>query len=103
MATGDRVTAWDLLNDDQDCNSCFGNYAVRDNKPDPSTIAPETGLVKYELMSRTRLNHMEVGTTSLGTFLVQHLGAHSIRVEVVPRKAPAGVYGFSDASMNYRR
>lgn len=91
------------INDDQDCNVCFGNYAVRGNKPDPNTIRPETGLVKYELMSRTGVNHVEVGTTSLGTFLVQHLGDHTIRVEVIPGKAPAEVDGFSDASIIYRR
>ena len=91
------------INDDQDCNVCFGNYAVRGNEPDPATIGPETGMVKYELMSRKGLNHVEVGDNSLGTFLVQHLGDRSIRIEIIPSTSPDEVAGFSDASLIYRR
>ena len=45
----------------------------------------------------------QVGDTSLGTFLVQHLGDRTIRIEVIPGKAPNEVTGFSDASLVYRR
>jgi hypothetical protein len=45
----------------------------------------------------------QVGDTSLGTFLVQHLGDRTIRVEVLPEKAPHEVAGFSDASLIYHR
>lgn len=91
------------INDEQDCNVCFGNYAVRGNGPDPTTIDSEDGLVKYELMSRIGSNHVEVGNTSLGTFLVQHLGDRTIRIEVIAGKSPDEVVGFSDASLIYRR
>ncbi|MBH51932.1 MAG: hypothetical protein CL785_02105 [Chloroflexi bacterium] len=91
------------INDEQDCNVCFGNYAVRGNGPDPATIGTESGLIKYELMSRTGLNNVEIGNTSLGTFLVQHLGNRTIRIEVIAGKLPDEVIGFSDASLIYRR
>jgi hypothetical protein len=45
----------------------------------------------------------QVGDTSLGTFLVQHLGDRTIRVEVIPGKTPDEVSGFSGASFVYRR
>ena len=60
-------------------------------------------MVKYELMSRKGLNHVEVGDNSLGTFLVQHLGDRSIRIEITPGTSPDEVAGFSDASLIYRR
>ena len=91
------------------CNVCFGAYGVRENQPDPATVGPESGLVKYELMSRrdsARHDHAskdQLGTTPLGTFLVQHLGDQTIRVEVIPGKDPHAVAGFSDASLIYRR
>jgi hypothetical protein len=45
----------------------------------------------------------QVGDTSLGTFLVQHMGDRTIRIEVILGKAPNEVSGFSDASLVYRR
>jgi hypothetical protein len=45
----------------------------------------------------------QVGSTSLGTFLVQHLGDRNIRIEVIPGKAPDEVSGFSDSARIYRR
>ena len=95
------------LNDDLHCNICFGAYGVRGNQPDPATVGPGSGIVKYELMSRkdgsSLLVKDQVGDTSLGTFLVQHLGDRTIRVEVIPEKAPHEVAGFSDASLIYHR
>ena len=91
------------INDEQDCNVCFGNYAVRGNEPDPAIIGSEAGMVKYELMSRKGPNHVEIGDNSLGTFLVQHLGDRSIRVEVISDTSPDKVAEFSDASLIYRR
>ena len=64
------------------------------------------GLIKYELMSReekSRFNRAQVGSISLGTFLVQHLGERTIRVEVVPGKTPEELSAFSDAAQLYRR
>ena len=91
------------INDDLYCNVCFGAYGVRGNQPDPAMVGPESGLVKYELMSRQGPNREQFGTTSLGTFLVQHLGNRTIRVEVIPGKAPDEVSGFSGAALIYRR
>jgi hypothetical protein len=95
------------INDDLYCNICQGAYGIRGNQPDPATVGPDFGIVKYELMSRTDeggyQGREQVGDTSLGTFLVQHLGDRTIRVEVIPGKAPHEVSGFSDASLVYRR
>jgi hypothetical protein len=88
------------------CGACVGAYGVRGNAPDPATVNTDTGLVKYELMDRieeSRLVREAVGTTSLGTFLVQHLGNRRIRVEVFPGEIPEGITGFSDASQIYQR
>jgi hypothetical protein len=104
------------LNDDLYCQICQGAYGVRGNQPDPATVGPGSGIVKYELMSRidkglgeggyqpeTAREREPVGDTSLGTFLVQHLGEHTILIEVIPGKAPYEVSGFSGASFVYRR
>jgi hypothetical protein len=95
------------INDDLYCKVCGGAYGVRGNQPDPATVGPDSGIVKYELMSRTDegpyQGQEQVGDTSLGTFLVQHLGDRTIRVEVIPGKAPHEVSGFSDTSLVYRR
>ena len=91
------------INDDQLCNVCFSAYGVRGNQPDPATVGKETGLVKYELMSRQGPYFEQVGKTALGTFLVQHLGDRTIRVELITGKSPQEVTGFSDASLIYRR
>ena len=45
----------------------------------------------------------QVGTISLGTFLVEHLGDRTIRVEVIPNKSPDEIEGFSNESSLYRR
>jgi hypothetical protein len=91
------------------CPVCGGLYGVRGNQPDPATVGPDSGIVKYELMSRKNegpggwLVKEQVGDTSLGTFLVQHMGDRTIRIEVILGKAPNEVSGFSDASLVYRR
>ena len=93
------------------CPICQGSYGVRGNRPDPATVGPDYGIVKYELMSRKDegppgggwMIKDQVGDTSLGTFLVQHMGDRTIRVEVVPEKVPDEISGFSDASLLYRR
>lgn len=91
------------ISDSKHCNVCFGAYAVLGNKPDPQNVNSESGLVKYELMSRKGPNHEQVGDTSLGTFLVQHLGNRAIRVEVFPEISPYDVSAFSGSAMVYRR
>ena len=97
------------INDDLYCKVCGGAYGVRGNQPDPATVDPDSGIVKYELMSRKDegpggwLVKEQVGDTSLGTFLVQHMGDRTIRIEVILGKAPNEVSGFSDASLVYRR
>ena len=88
------------------CNICFGAYGVRGNQPDPAAVKSESGLIMYELMSRYEQSKWvkeQVGSTSLGTFLVQHLGDRTIRIEVIPGKAPDEVPDFSDSARIYRR
>ena len=91
------------IEDEALCNTCFGAYGVRGNQPDPATVGPEKGLVKYELMSRVGPNHEQVGAVSLGTFLVRHHGDRTLEVEVIPGKTPDEVSNFSDASLIYHR
>jgi len=91
------------IDDQQLCNVCFGAYGVRDNKPDPASIGPDDGLVKYELMSRQGPNHEQVGDTSLGTFLVQHLGNRTLKVEFLLGKTPDQVAEFSADAKIYKR
>ena len=91
------------IDDDQLCNVCFSAYAVRGNRPDPKSIGVAEGLVKYELMSRQGPKFEQIGDTSLGTFLVQHLGDRAIRIEFVLGVAPNEVSAFTDKSLIYRR
>ena len=91
------------IDDQQFCNVCFGAYGVRDNKPDPASIGPDEGLIKYELMSRQGPSHEQVGDTSLGTFLVQHLGNRTLKVEFVLGKTPDQVAEFSTDAKIYKR
>jgi hypothetical protein len=97
------------INEEMDCRSCRGAYGVRANLPDPVNVTSETGLVKYELMSRKDtamtdyVGREQLGATSLGTFLVQHLGDRTIRVEVIPGKSPDEIQDFSDDSIIYHR
>ncbi|MQG21127.1 MAG: hypothetical protein FI725_03860 [SAR202 cluster bacterium] len=103
----------DMADDmNNDCRKCRGSYGVKYNSPDPATVTAETGLVKYELMSRERGGGREdhsipafemVGEKSLGTFLVKHLGDRTIRVEIVPGKRPDEVMGFTNGALIYRR
>lgn len=102
-----------IANDiNNDCRTCRGSYGAKGNSPDPATVTAETGLVKYELMSRERGGGREdhsipayemVGEKSLGTFLVKHLGDRTIRVEIVPGKKPDEVIGFTNDALIYRR
>jgi len=88
------------------CNICRGAYGVRGNQPDPNTVNSDSGIIKYELMSReenSRWIREQVGDTSLGTFLVQHLGDQTIRIEVIADQNPDEVSGFSEDARIYRR
>ena len=79
---------------------------MRGNQPDPNTVNSDSGIIKYELMSReedSRWIRERVGDTSLGTFLVQHLGEQTIRTEVIAGKSPGEVSGFSENARLYRR
>ncbi|MCL0044552.1 hypothetical protein M1N24_03355 [Dehalococcoidia bacterium] len=101
-----------VIDTNNDCRVCRGAYGVKDNSPDPSTVTAETGLVRYELMSRERgmesdqtafFIHEMVGSKSLGTLLVEHLGDRTIRVEILPGKTSDEALGFTNASLIYRR
>ena len=54
-------------------------------------------------MSRQGPKFEQIGDTSLGTFLVQHLGDRAIRIEFVLGVAPNEVSAFTDKSLIYRR
>ena len=88
------------------CNICRGAYGVRGNQPDPTDVNSDSGIIKYELMSRKEISmwiREQVGDTSIGTFLVQHLGDQTIRIEVIAGKTPDEVSGFSEDARIYRR
>ncbi|MCL0029296.1 hypothetical protein M1N23_04060 [Dehalococcoidia bacterium] len=96
----------DMGIDNSLCGPCFGSYGVRGNEPDPANVGVGAGLVKYELMSRDEERAWvseRVGDTSLGTFLIQHLGDRRIRMEVIPGKAPEDISGFSAKARIYLR
>jgi hypothetical protein len=101
-----------VIDTNNGCNICRGAYGIKGNSPDPATVTTETGLVRYELMSRESGEeisqtlfpvHEMVGDISLGTFLIEHLGNRTIQVEIVPGKTPDEVIGFTKAALIYRR
>jgi len=51
----------------------------------------------------SRFDREQVGDVSLGTFLIQHLGNRSVRVEITPGKTPDQISGFSNESVVFRR
>ena len=88
------------------CNICRGAYGVRGNEPHPDAVTSESGIIKYELMSRdeqSKWNREQVGVVSLGTLLVEHLGDRTIRMELMVSKSPEAVSGFSENSRIYKR
>jgi hypothetical protein len=88
------------------CNICRGAYGVQGNQPYPDAVTAESGIIKYELMSRdeqSKWNREQVGDVSLGTLLVEHLGGRTIRTELIVGESPEEVTGFSENSQIYRR
>jgi hypothetical protein len=104
----------------------FGNYqgqpeqfAVIGNAPDPATVTPATGLVKYELGQLIDYNadtgevwngqsyvpHLRVraGTPPVGTVLIQMVAARQLRVEAFPGQTADQVAGFDSAAQIYER
>ena len=104
----------------------FGDYqgqalqfAVMGDQPDPATVGPDYGLVKYQL------SHIETysavtgkmwngidyvphvraraGTQLDGTVLMQLAGMRSLRMEIFPGMAAAQISGFDGNALMYER
>ena len=89
------------------CNVCAGAYGIKGNTPDPATIGPADGLVKYELVGRIRPAPGEAmfndETESIGVMLAEMLEDRTLRFEVIPGVMPGNVAGFTDAALIYTR
>ncbi|MEX1008406.1 MAG: hypothetical protein WD271_11240 [Acidimicrobiia bacterium] len=104
----------------------FGNYqgtaqqfAVVGNAPDPATVDPSTGLIKYELGQiehysadtgqawdgRTYLPHLRTraGSSVTGTVLMQLVDDRSLKVEIFPGTRAADISGFDSGAQMYER
>jgi hypothetical protein len=83
-------------------------FAVRGNSPDPATIRPEDGLVKYSLIAptvdgRTGKRFINLEERFYGTLLVQVLDDRKLKFEVFPGKSAADVDAFTAAATIYER
>ncbi|MBI2300505.1 MAG: hypothetical protein HYU66_16465 [Armatimonadetes bacterium] len=83
-------------------------FQVRGNGPDPASVTPDTGLVRYELV----VPHVDDRTGRLfedyheryeGVLLVQMLGGAAAEVEPFAGKSPDEVRGFTFAHRLYER
>jgi hypothetical protein len=104
----------------------FGNYAgqpqqfaVIGNAPDPATVTPATGLVKYDLgqivtysgdtgeiwTGQTYVPHLRVraGTPADGAVLLQMTGPQELKMEAFPGRTAAQVSGFDSGALIYER
>ena len=113
-------------NDPSQIEVSFGNYqgaarqfAVIGNTPDPATVDPATGVVKYELAQIERysadtgqlwdstnyLPHLRTraNSTVMGTVLLQLVDHRSLKVEIFPGKRAADTIGFDSAALMYQR
>lgn len=113
-------------NDPSQVDISFGDYqgqpqqfAVIGDRPDPATVSPATGLVKYELgqierysgttgqlwNGLTYLPHLRTraGSQVEATVLMQLVGTRSLKMEIFPGKAAAQVAGFDDNAVFYER
>lgn len=96
-----------------------GPYGVKGNSPDPASITPSNGLVKYELVGLKSLdsengvpeypNQMPAlvrvhdDSFSAGTLLVQMLDERRIKMDVFAEKTPNQISGFSQNAKVYER
>lgn len=93
-------------------------FGVVGNTPDPATITPSSGLVKYQLaqMSYIDAKGMQWMSTAKpnlpltislgakeGTLLVQMEAAHKLKFEIFVGKTPAEVAGFDTQALEYNR
>lgn len=94
-------------------------FGVRGNAPDPGQVGPDSGLVKYELMTwayfvgdsdrgwdyRTPIENLRVraiGQTQ-GTILLQLIEDRKLKVELFPSRTAAQVDGFTPGAVIYER
>lgn len=97
-----------------------GQFGVKGNGPDPSTVDKNTGLVKYELVQFGYYNKatgadwrvMEPVSDPaarnydrhvMGVALLQLIDKRKLKVEVFPNKTASQVSGFTDKALIYER
>jgi hypothetical protein len=94
-------------------------FAVIGNEPDPASVDPTTGLIKYELGQiewfsadtgmtwdhQAYMPHVRTraGADVIGTILLQLVGPRSLKVEIFPGKTAGQVSGFDAGALLYQR
>ncbi|MDP3995132.1 MAG: hypothetical protein Q8P78_00780, partial [bacterium] len=96
-----RISVPDSGIEESACNVCFGAFGVKGNGPDPATITPESGLVKYELVGRHDIENID--SNVLGTMLGEMLAPRRIKVEIFPGKTAGEAAAFTSAAHLYER
>ncbi len=98
-------------------NANAQQFGIKGNGPDPTTITPSSGMVKYELVQQELTTpdgqrwmgdfahgvKAENAPTVRGTLLVQMTGKRELKVEVFPDKLAAEVSGFDSGAKTYNR
>jgi len=123
--TGHLAVVYDG-NDPGQIEISFGDYqgtaqqfAVIGNSPDPATVDPATGLVKYQLgqierysadtgqawNTATYLPHLRTRASSIvdGTVLMELASKRTLKMEIFPGKTAAQVSGFDAGAVMYER
>ena len=113
-------------NDPGQVEISFGNYegkpeqfAVVGNSPDPATVDPTAGLIKYELGQierysadtgqvwdgQTYLPHIRcrAGSGVTGTVLLQLVDKRALKMEIFPHQRAARISGFDSGALLYER
>jgi hypothetical protein len=123
--TGHLAVVYDG-NDPSQIEISFGDYqgtaqqfAVIGNAPDPATVGPATGLIKYQLAQIERyspdtglawdtvtyvphLRTRAAGTVE-GTVLMELTGPRTLKMESFPGEAAAQISGFDSHALVYER
>ncbi|MGA2657980.1 MAG: M23 family metallopeptidase [Verrucomicrobiota bacterium] len=85
-----------------------GLYAIQARGPDPATVSPGTGLVRYELVAIGRRASTPSGTgpapqAPSGVLCVQLLGEGMLKAQYFPGKSAKDVPGFTPLACLYMR
>ena len=93
-------------------------FAVKGNVPDPASVSPGNGLVKYELVdfeymtengqiwnrrSFAKISKAFGSNNVAGTVLVQMIGEGEIKFEAFPGRSASEVTGFTQNAKIYER